>query len=255
MISAIVLTRNEEKNIGKCLKSIRHLADEILVIDDGSNDRTVKMARDLGAKVYQRKLDHDFSQQRNFGLKKARGNWILFIDADENVTSKLRDEIKDKISKSKDVEGLYLKRKDRFLGKWLRFGEIRTVNLVRLGRKEAGWWQRPVHEVWEIKGKIGKLKNPIIHNRQITVSNFLKRINQYSSIRAGELYQQKVKTNAFLILAYPIGKFLQNYFLRLGFLDGIAGLMMAVMMSFHSFSVRAKLYLLYKNRGVKITTP
>jgi glycosyltransferase involved in cell wall biosynthesis len=257
MISAIVLTKNEEKNIKKCLKSLHQLVDEIIVIDDFSHDKTVKIAQDLGAKVYQRKLNNDFSCQRNFGLQKAKGKWVFFLDADERVSSRLKAEILknlditlyDRGKLYQGVVGFELKRKDKFLGKWLRFGETGGLKLVRLARKEAGKWQRPIHEVWQLKGQTAKLKNPLIHEKELTLDEFLKKIDRYSSLRAKELYKKRVRTNAFLIMAYPVGKFWQNYFFRLGFLDGQPGLVMAVMMSLHSFLVRAKLYLLWKNKG------
>jgi len=260
MISAIVLTKNEEKNIKKCLESIRQLADEIIVIDDNSDDKTRKIAKNFGAKVFKRKLKDNFSNQRNFGLKKARGEWVLFIDADERLSKKLRDEITKNLPKltddrqqmtvnSRDNIGYKIRRKDKFLGKWLNFGETAHTKFLRLAKKGSGEWKNPVHEVWQVKGKIGKLKNPIIHDRKMNVGQFLEKINQYSSLRAKELYKEKVKTNAFLIMLYPMGKFVQNYFLRLGFLDTRPGLVMAIMMSIHSFLVRAKLYLLWKNRG------
>lgn len=258
MISAIVLTKNEEKNIKKCLKSL-NWCDEIIVIDDFSNDKTVEITKKLGAKVFKRELKNDFSSQRNFGLKKTRGEWALFIDADEIVDDKLRKEISLKvhpptrrIQQVQKVNGFYLKRKDKFLGKWLKYGETASVKLLRLAKKDSGAWEMSIHEVWQIKGRIGDLKNPIIHDRDMSISQFLEKINEYSSLRAKELYREKVKTNVFLIMAYPIGKFLQNYFLRLGFLDAKPGLIMAIMMSIHSFLVRSKLYLLWKNKGEEI---
>ena len=135
------------------------------------------------------------------------------------------------------------------MGKWLKYGETASVKFLRLAKKEAGKWKRPVHEIWQIKGRVGDLKNPIVHDRDMSISQFLERINKYSSLRAKELYQKKIKANAFLIIVYPIGKFMQNYFFRLGFLDGKPGFVMAIMMSIHSFLVRAKLYLLWKNKG------
>lgn len=257
MISAIILTKNEEKNIKKCLKSL-NWCDEIIVIDDFSNDKTIKIAKKLGTKVYQRHLNNDFAAQRNFGLKKAKGEWVLFIDADEIVSPQLKNEIKNMVNSSDDrlldlphYRGFRIKRRDKFLGKWLRHGETASMKFIRLAKKNAGLWKRPIHEVWQIKGKTGDLKNPIIHDRNMNVSQFLTRINRYSSLRAGELYQKRVKTNAFLIMTYPIGKFIQNYFIRLGFLDGKPGFVIAAMMTIHSFLVRAKLYLLWKNKGVE----
>ena len=256
MISAIVLTKNEEKIIGFCLKNLRW-CDEVLVIDDYSEDKTTAISKRLGARVFKRKLDGNYAKQRNFGLKKAKGDWVLFIDADEIVNESLKKEILKNINfeigdscrQGREICAYKLKRKDKFLGKWLRFGETSRVELLRLAKKNKGAWQKPVHEVWQIKGEIGKLKNPIIHNREITIADFLTKINHYSSLRAKELYRKRVRTNAFLIMVYPGAKFFQNYFLRWGFLDGKEGFVMAVMMAIHSFLVRAKLYLLWQNKG------
>lgn len=255
-VSAVVLSKNEEKNIKACLQGL-DWCDEIILIDDYSNDKTIKIAKALKAKVYKRALNNDYSQQRNFGLKKAKNNWVLFIDADERVPPILRDEIKNEIAKTKNtnqksktaqtqITGFYLKRKDKFLGKWLNFGETSKVRLLRLAKKNTGQWQGKIHEVWKVKGKTELLKKPLIHQRDIDIGRFLKKIDNYSSIRAQELFNQGVKSGFFDILAFPIGKFLQNYILRLGFLDGVWGVIMAVMMSWHSFLVRSKLYLLWK---------
>lgn len=253
MISVVILTKNEEKNIGRCLKTLLW-CDEIIVIDDYSSDNTIKIAKNFGAEVYKKHLRGDFSAQRNFGLRKTKGDWVLFIDADERVSSKLKNEIllvTQNQAIAENYVGFRVKRRDKFLGSWLKYGETASVKLLRLGKRNVGQWKGKVHEVWQIKGKIKTLKNPLFHKRNITISGFLERIDKYSSIRAKELYAQGVKSNVFVILAFPLGKFCQNYFLRLGFLDGIPGFVMAIMMSIHSFLVRAKLYLLWRDKTTK----
>lgn len=247
MISAVVLTKNEENNIRGCLTSLVW-ADEIVVIDDYSTDKTPTVAQKIGAKVYKRHLNGDFATQRNFGLKMAKGDWILFIDADERVTEALASEIKMQISKSKNdkVVGFFLKRKDFLWGRGLRYGETAKVRLLKLAKKKAGKWVRSVHETWQVGGKHKELKNPLLHYPHQTISEFLENINFFSTLHAQILFKEGIKTNLFQIIAYPIGKFLQNYIWRLGFLDGIPGLIIALMMSFHSFLARAKLYLLSK---------
>ena len=247
MLSAVVLTKNEENSLAGCLRSLR-FCDEIVVIDDFSQDQTREIAKKFGARVFRRQLKNDFSAQRNFGLQKAKGDWVLFVDADEEVPPALQKEILQAI-KAANFNGFYLKRQDYFLGKPLRFGETARVRLLRLAKKNCGRWQMPVHEVWQIKGRLGQLKNPLLHRRKLTIAQFMEKINRYSSIRARQLYRQGVKTNWLLILAYPIAKFVYNYFGRLGFLDGQVGFVMAAMMSVHSFLVRAKLYLLWLNQG------
>ncbi len=244
-ISTVILTKNEQSNIKSCL-SYLDWCDEILLIDDDSTDRTREIARKLGAKVYQHSLKNNFAQQSNFGLRKAKNDWVLFVDADERVSKSLQKEILQEVEKAekKDIVGFYLQRRDYFFGRWLNFGEVGKMYFLRLAKKKNGLWQQPVHEIWKIKGKTKKLKNPLLHLPHLTVGEFLKDINFYTNIRAQELFSKGKTTNVWQIIGYPIGKFFWNYFLKLGFLDGVQGLLIALFMSFHSFMVRGKLYLL-----------
>lgn len=250
MISAIILTKNEEKNIFECLKSISW-CDEIIVIDDSSTDKTLKIVKEFkhsNLTLFEHLLEHDFSKQRNFGLDKAKGDWILFIDADERVSETLRDEIKNLISNSDRTEklnGFYIRRVDFIWGKDLRYGETGNIKLLRLARKDSGRWEGKVHEEWKIKGNVGELTNPLIHYPHQSISEFLKDINFYTGLRAQELYRRGERANFLSILIYPKMKFIQNYFLKLGILDGMEGLIFAITMSFHSFLVRGKLWSLW----------
>ncbi len=247
MISVVVLTKNEEKNLPQSFESIKW-CDEIVVIDDNSTDKTVEIAKKFKAKVFIHSKNNDFAQQRNFGLQKAKGDWILFVDADERASSQLAKEIKEKIKLSK-ANGFYLKRQEFFNGKPLKHGET-IHHLLRLGRKGKGKWRREVHETWEIKGEIGKLKNPLLHYSHPTLSEFIDHLNNFSTLHAQVLLKEGVKPSLFRLWANPLAKFIQNYILRLGFLDGAPGIIVALMMSFHSFLARAKLYLLYRQKGL-----
>lgn len=244
-ISAVVLTKNEENNIVDCLESIEWV-DEVIVVDDNSEDRTAELAKTKGAAIYKRSLNGDFSSQRNFGLKKAKGEWILFVDVDERVTIHLKNEILGTISSQNLLEqklcGFYIQRKDIIWGHTLRFGETGHSKLLRLASKDSGKWEGRVHEEWNVKGNIGQLKNPLLHYPHQSITEFLGEINFYTDIRAKELYEKGVRVNLFSIIAYPKTKFFVNYFLRRGFIDGTAGLLIAVLMSFHSFLVRGKLW-------------
>lgn len=251
MISAVILTKNEEKNIKRCVNSLLWV-DELIVIDDYSGDTTLDIVRKLGQKVtsltlklYQNKLI-DFSTQRNFALTKAQNDWVLFIDADEEVSDSLKKEIEVATKTNQGNDGFNIRRNDFFLNSWLKYGETANVRLLRLGKKDNGRWQGKVHEIWEFKGKTVNLNNAINHYPHQTLSEFLLKINDYSSIRATELHQKGIKTNWVEMLFYPTGKFLYNYIFRFGFLDKMPGLIMAITMSFHSFLVRSKLYLLSK---------
>jgi glycosyltransferase involved in cell wall biosynthesis len=244
MISAVVLTKNEEKNLPQCLESLKW-CNEIVVIDDNSTDKTPEIAKKFGAKVFTHLLTNNFAQQRNFALRQAKSEWVLFIDADELVSPELKKEIQEE-TKTNQYDGFYLKRQDFWGGRSLRHGETARVKLLRLGKRNAGRWEREVHETWEIKGKIGELKNPLWHYPHQTLGEFIEHINFHSTLHAQVLKREGVKPSFLRLIFNPLGKFIQNYFFRLGFLDGTPGIIVALMMSFHSFLARAKLYFLWK---------
>lgn len=252
MITVIILTHNEEKNILDCLETV-NWADEIILVDDNSIDRTVEIAKAQqlkNLKILQNQLDGDFAKQRNFALSHAQNEWVLFIDADERISTELRTEINDLLIEEKEhavFNGMYLKRKDFMWGKLLKHGETGDIELLRLGRKTAGKWQGKVHEVWDITGKTDTLENNLIHYPHQTISEFLQEINFYTTLRAKELFEKGEKCSILKIITYPNAKFIQNYFIKLGFLDGLEGLVQAIIMSFHSFLVRAKLWT-YSNK-------
>lgn len=243
MISAVVLAKNEEENIFRCLRSISW-CDEIILIDDYSEDSTVKIAKKLGAKVFKHHLKDNFAAQRNFGLKKAKGDWIFFIDADEVVSKDLADEIKTVVTqaKYKNIDGFYIKRKDFVFGKWLEHGEAGRMLLLRLGRKNAGIWKRAVHEIWQINGKVAVLNNFLLHYPHKNVAQFLTAINKYSTLHAKELAKEGRKSGFLTILFFPLGKFFRNFFWYQGFRDGLPGFLHALFMSFHSFLAQGKLW-------------
>lgn len=256
-ITAIILTRNEEEDIEACINSLLW-CDEIIIVDDYSEDRTLKIIQNYNSKfkIIKNHLNDNYSEQRNFGLKKATGDWILFIDSDEIVSNELQHEI---ITKTQyyakaqngdydDVKGFYIKRKDYFLGRFLHHGETGNIKLLRLAKKNSGTWSGTVHETWTIKGRTEILQNPILHYPHHSISSFLSRINYYTDILAHAWQREGRKIHFWSIVLYPKGKFIQNYIFRLGFLDGIPGLIMAIMMSFHSFSARSKLWLLQNKK-------
>ncbi len=247
MITAVILTKNEEKNIVDCIESVS-FCDEIIVIDDFSTDLTVDVARKAGASVFQHALDHNFAQQRNYGLEKAKSEWILFMDADERVSKDLQNEIVYKTTKDEGINGFFIKRDDIFHGKKLQFGETANIQLLRLAQKGKGKWKGAVHEMWHIEGKTSILESPLLHYPHQTINEFLAEINFYTDIRAKELYTKGVRVAWYDIILYPKIKFIQNYFFKMGFRDGTEGMIMAVMMSFHSFLVRGKLWQLWDHK-------
>jgi hypothetical protein len=180
-------------------------------------------------------------------MSQAKGQWILFVDADERVTKGLAKEIVEHVSTDKDTGGYYIQRCDHLFGKFLKHGETGNIEILRLAKKGAGLWAGKVHEVWVTKDKTKTLHSPLLHYPHVTVGEFLRDINFYSTLRAEELYEMKEHVSWWSIILYPKAKFIQNYFLRLGILDGVPGFILAAMMSFHSFLVRGKLWLLWEN--------
>lgn len=245
MISVIILTKDEEQNIERCLESIKW-CDEIIIIDDKSSDKTLEIAKKYKATIYSHALNSDFSAQRNFGISKAKYEWMLFVDSDEVVSDALAYEIANAIQlKDQNLNGFngfYVKRTDSMWGKQLRYGEA-SIKLLRLGRKGMGVWKGMAHEKWCIEGPVGSLVNPILHFPHRSLEEFLKEVNFYTDIRADELKKENARVFFWSVLLYPMGKFLVNYFIKRGFMDGIQGLIFAIIMSFHSFLVRGKLWL------------
>ena len=225
------------------MKSVA-FCNEIIVVDDFSTDKTIVLVHKvLKYKLFQRKLNGDFAGQRNFGMSKANFDWILFVDADEQISPELRKEIVN--LKESDNDAYFLRRRDFFWNKELMYGEIRQIRqigLIRLIRKNSGKWLGNVHEVFHTAKNVGHLKSFINHYPHPTLKEFIVKVNVYSSLRAEELYNHGKTSGVLEIVFFPFFKFIYNYVLNLGFLDGAAGFAYAFLMSFHSFLVRAKLY-------------
>ncbi len=245
MLTVLVLAKNEQENITRCLEGLK-FCDQIVIVDDGSTDDTIKIAKKNGAVVLEHELSGDFAAMRNWALEQIKSNWVLFIDADEVVTKELANEIRQAITKV-ECKGFLIRRLDYMWGKELKHGDVGNVSLLRLARRGAGKWSGKVHEVWKVEGKICRLKNSLLHYPHPDVVFFLKEINKYSSIRAKALCDSGIRSNVLQIIFYPIFKFLWLWIGKLGFMDGTSGFIHAMTMAFYSFLVRGKLWLLYKS--------
>lgn len=244
-ISAVVLMHDDAPNVAETIRSLRW-CDEIIVVDDADHPGERRIAGP-NVRLLRRRLNGDFAAQRNFGLAEAKGPWVLFVDSDETVSPDLAAEIRMAVQKY-DVRGFFLKREDLMWSRILRHGETDRVRLLRLAKKDAGVWRRPVHEVWEVHGAVATLTHPIQHISHPDVAHFLSDVDRYSTINAQYLFRNGTHVAVWHIVMYPLAKFLQNYVLRGGFLDGMPGMIMAVMMSLHSFLTRAKVWQLTANR-------
>lgn len=189
----------------------------------------------------------DFAEARNKELDKVKTPWVLFLDSDETLSPELQAEIEG-VVRSDEYDAYYIKRRDIFLGRELKYGETGNAQFIRLARKNFGKWVRPVHETWVGEGRVGALKNPIIHHSHPSIASFLDKINLYSTLDAEYRFKSGVKSSLWKIAIYPIAKFKLNYLIKLGFLDGVPGLIMAMMMSFHSYLTWTKLYLLWHKK-------
>lgn len=252
-ISAIILTKNEEKNIERAMKSVG-FCDEIIIVDDGSIDKTIENAQITNDKyqikskiqIIKQEIRRGFADKRNWAMEKANNEWILFVDADETISPELKSKIESLVvSRQLSVSGYNIKRRDFWWGRELKFGETlkaRNKGIIRFIKKGSGEWKGVVHEEFATSLPVGQLEGYMNHYPHPTLKEFIHDINIYSTLRAHELQKQGKKGSLLPILLYPTAKFILTYFIYLGFLDGAAGFAYAFLMSFHSFLVRAKLF-------------
>lgn len=241
-LSAVILTKNNKDIIGSLIDNLS-FCDEVVVVDDFSDDGTDIVAKQHGAKVFKRELNENFAKQRNFGLDHCLGEWVIFVDSDENVSDELKKEIL-RVINNNTISAYQIRRNNQFLGKVLKHGEAGAVELTRLAKKNSGRWERNVHEYWNVKGKTGRLKGYLNHNPYKSLDEFVEKINNYSSMHAKANYKEGKKSSLLKIAFYPGLKFLSNYILKIGFLDGVYGFVFALLMSLHSFLAWSKLWIM-----------
>ena len=243
-LSVVIITLNEQENIERCLKSVVDLADEIVIVDSGSTDKTVEIAKKYKATIYVREFDN-YANQKNYALTKAQGEWILSLDADEEITPELRNEIKSVISGQWPVVGAYsIPRKNIIFGKFIKYSRWQPEldRHIWLFRKESARWVGRVHEEVVVDGEVGRLKSPKIHYQYKTVREFVDMMNSYSELEAEEKSKKGVKFSFFRIFFDPLYNFSVRYFYRLGFLDGKHGFVLAYLMAIYHLLVWVKIW-------------
>lgn len=240
-LSVAIITYNEEDHIKDCLESVKW-ADEIVVLDSFSTDRTVEICRQYSDKVFQREWP-GFSDQKNNAIDLTTNPWVLVVDADEMVTEGLKSEIKEILKNSLDFDGYFIPRKSYFLGQWMKYGGWYPDYSIRLFKKDKGRFeQREVHESVKINGKVGRLVNPLEHYTYRSLSEYLQRMDRYSTLAAREMAKRSGKTGLGSIIFRPFFTFLRMYVLKQGFRDGICGLLLSILYSYYTFSKYAKLW-------------
>ncbi len=226
-ISVTIIALNEEAKIGDCLKSL-DWADEIIVSDSGSTDKTVEICESYGATVYSDTWE-GFGKQKNLCASRAKNDWVFNIDADERVTPALREEILSAASNDQN-NGYCVPRKNHFAGVWVKHCGWYPDYCLRLYKKECGSFsERLVHEAVQLKGPEGYLKNPLIHLTYDSVAEYKTRAVRYSDLGAQELYANGRRARSTDTVLRPLFTFFKMYILKLGFLDGSLGLKLAAL--------------------------
>ena len=246
MLSVVVITKNEEKQIAKCLETCR-FADEIIVVDDFSTDKTCQIARKCNAKVYLRRLD-SIAKQADFGYSKAKGEWILAIAADERISFKLSQEILRAI-KSKEYDGYNFYFQSFLFGKAL--GSTQTDGQVRLFKKNKGYITKErIHEKIRVKrGKIGQLKNPILHYSYPSVFGVVEKFNRYTNPESYLAYKRGERTNLFKISVAVPRVFFWRYLVAGEWRDGKRGFILSFLFGIYHLLWQLKLWEIQNRQG------
>lgn len=231
-LSAVIITKNEEKNIRRCLGSVA-FCDERIVVDSGSADATAAIAESLGAKVIRRDFE-GFAAQKNFAVSCASGEWILSVDADETVSSALAEEIRMRVSADAPARAYRVHRRTNFFGRDFRFSGLQKDAPVRLFRKDAAVFVNPVHEIVEVRGKTGDLRQRLEHRSFQTIGEYWQKLQLYTSIEAAQGARERSLRGRDLWLKPP-ARFWLLYVWGRGFLDGFEGFLYAVLSSYYEF--------------------
>ena len=254
LISAVIITYNEEKNIERCLNSVKDQADEIIVLDAYSTDRTVELARGRGAIVKQGYF-MGYIQQKNAAIALASNNYILSLDADEALEEDLINSILD-AKKHFRADAYSMNRCTNYCGKYIRRGTWYPDKKIRLfDKRVARWGGVNPHDKIELLGEnkiIQHLKGDILHYSFVSLEQHLEKNNKYSSIAARAMYARGVKSSWFRILLNPFWAFFHGYCIRLGFLDGFHGFVISINSAHGTFLKYTKLYHLQHNEKAKI---
>jgi len=230
-VSAYVLTKNEEKHLRGCLESIKW-ADEIVIIDSFSEDATVEIAKEAGCKVVQHKLS-GFGAQRNFALEQCSYEWVICLDADERISPELKSEIEFQLQNSPSSDVWLAPRKSMFINRWIMhsgwYPDYRHP--VLFNKNKAKYKEQLVHEDIDYKGKKAYFKGDILHYPYESIKQFVRKSDFYTELRASEMHARGKRFGVLNLIINPAAMFLKMYVFRRGFLDGIAGLVLALLYS------------------------
>jgi glycosyltransferase involved in cell wall biosynthesis len=243
-ISAFIVCCNEERQIRRCIESIKW-CDEIIIVDSGSTDKTLDICREYTQNIYYKEWA-GYVEQKRFALEKCKNEWVLNVDADEVLTPELTNEIQNEL-KTSDLDGYYLLRTVYHLGKWWVKGGWHPEYRLRLCRRlKTTWAGMDPHEKAVVEGKTKKLKGSLQHYSYSNLADQISRINKYSSTLARNLYEQGERSSISKIVLNPMLRFMKFYFFKKGFLEGLPGFAMAITDSFYVFLKYLKLWEIQK---------
>lgn len=240
-LSAVIITHDEARRLPACLDSLKGVADETIILDDGSTDATADIASNAGARFSYRAFDN-FGAQKQAALDLATGEWVLSIDADERITPKLAVEILSVTHGTDAADGYWIRRRLTYLGKALRFGGTGSDWVLRLARRDAAAFSaKPVHESLLVRGTTLRLRSPIEHVKYELLTEHLATIDRYTEIIAGQNRSAGARFHMWHLLRIP-AEVCKRLVFQLGFLDGRAGVIHAGMAAFYGFLKHAKLW-------------
>ncbi len=246
-LSVVVSAYNEQQSLGRCLSSVSHLADEIIVVDNESSDSTVEIAKKFTDKIYSQKNILMLNTNKNYGFDKATGDWILNLDADEEIPKELSKEIQAVVRSNPRENGYWIKRKNIIFGRWITHGLWWPDKQVRLFRRGKGKFACVhIHEYAIVDGQVGELENPYLHYNYETVHQYLTKIDRASTSEAISLKDMDHQLVWYDAIRFPLSDFLKIYFAQGGYKDGLHGLVLALFQAFYSFTVFAKYWEMHK---------
>lgn len=233
-LSVCIITNNEADDLPACIKSV-NFAKDVVVVDQGSIDDTVQIAKGLGARVFHREFDN-FANQKNFAISQCQSDWILVLDADERVSKELSMEIQGVISQQHEYLGYEIPFKHFFMGKWIKFGGQYPSYHLRLVLKRVANYKGDVHERFEIERKnTGILNFAILHYSYKDSAELFRKLDDYSTREA-----KNVRRNMVDLISKPLYVFVKNYFIKLGILDGLPGLVWHSAFAYYEYLVARK---------------
>lgn len=254
-ISAVINTLNEAKKIGRCLASLKGFANEVIVVDMMSTDSTREIAKKYGAKVFKHKRVGYVEPARNFAISKARYDWIIILDADEEISEGLKSYLKKEIKDTK-YDYFRLPRKNIIFSKWMKHSGWWPDYNIRFFRKSNVSWGNEIHSIPLTVGQGADLPAKedfaIRHRHYSSVEEYVTRMNKYTTIQAKELNKKGIEFKWRFIISKPVSEFLRRYFAESGYKDGLHGLTVCLLQSLSELVVYAKLWQKQKFRKVKI---